>query len=235
MTRFDRFGLIGGGLAVVAVLSGCATLGPKGAGNGVCGAEYTNLLEGPAPLGDHLIVHAGLKEAWSISPDGVLRCSGGQGGWIGTRTDDYGDFDLKLEYNVPKEGNSGVYIRRAPEGDGAYTGMEIQVIDDDAKHWGKLQSWQMTGSIYHEVAPAVRATKAAGTWQTMEIIAQGPVVRVIVNGVQIVNANLDEYTTTLAKGAAPLKDRPRRGFIGFQNHGSGIEYRNVCVKRLESH
>jgi hypothetical protein len=233
MKTLLRSGLATAAVALVVGSAGCAALGAKGRGNGPCPACYVNLLEGPGRTGGHLVVQAGAPEAWSLGPDGVLRCSGGQGGWIGTAVDDYGDFDLKLEYNVPKEGNSGVYIRRAKEGDGAYTGMEIQVIDDDAKHWGKLQPWQLTGSIYHEVAPAVRATREAGTWQTMEIIAKGPIVKVIINGVPVVRANLDAFTTTTAGNAAPLKDRPRRGHIGFQNHGSGIEYRNVCVKRLD--
>ncbi len=226
-----RYGFVTPAIVLFA-LAGCAAFGPKGAGKGPCGAGYTNLLEGTGRTGSHLVVHAGSQDAWSLGADGVLRCWGGQGGWIGTREDDWGDFDLKLEYRIPKEGNSGVYIRRPLAGDGAYTGMEIQVIDDDARHWGTLQAWQLTGSIYHEVAPAVRATKPAGTWQSMEIIAEGPIVRVVINGVQVVHANLDEFTTTTAQDAAPLKDRPRRGYIGFQNHGSGVEYRNVCVRRL---
>ncbi len=194
---------------------------------------WINLLEGRPPIGDHLKVYTGAPEAWTIGPDGVLAVQGGPGGWIGTKAGDFGDFHLKLDFNVAKDGNSGVFIRRPIEGDGAYTGMEIQVIDDDATRFGKLQPWQACGSIYHEVAPSVRATRPAGTWQTMEIIARGPIVQVRINGVQIVHANLEEYTTTTAAKAAPLKDRPRAGHIGFQNYdGRGIAYRNVRIKRL---
>jgi len=195
---------------------------------------FVNLLDGPGPVGAHLKVFAGSEDSWRVRPDGVLACTGGPGGWIGTIADDYGDFDLKLEFNVPKDGNSGVFIRRPKEGDGAYTGMEIQIIDDDTTRFGKLQPWQHCGSIYHEVAPSTRATRQAGTWQSMEILAAGPRVKVFINGVNVVDADLDAFTTTTARNAAPLKDRPRKGHIGFQNYGLGIEYRNVRVRRLDT-
>ncbi len=192
---------------------------------------YTNLLVGQGNDLKHLTVQAGEKDAWSLK-DGVLTCKGKQGGWIRTKSDDYGDFILKLDFMVPKEGNSGVYIRTPKEGDGAYTGMEIQILDDDAKHWGELQAWQKTGSIYHEVAPSVRATKQAGDWQSMMIKAEKSQITIYVNGVQIVDADLDEYVKSSTDSKA-LKDRPRTGYIGFQNYDGNIQYRNVRVKRLK--
>lgn len=192
---------------------------------------YTDLLEAEGDGYKHLEVHAGPKAVWSLK-EGVLTCKGEGGGWIGTKLADYSDFILKLDYRVPKEGNSGVYIRCPKEGDGAYTGMEIQILDDDAKHWGALQPWQMTGSIYHEVAPSVRATKEAGAWQSMTIKAVKNQVQIFVNGVLIVDADLDQYTKSTTE-ALPLKERPRQGYIGFQNYDGNIEYRNVRVKRLD--
>ncbi len=193
---------------------------------------YTNLLEGEGKNMTHLEVQAGPQDVWSLQ-DGVLTCRGEGGGWIGTKTGDYSDFILKLDYRVPQEGNSGVYIRRPKEGDGAYTGMEIQILDDDAKHWGPLQPWQMTGSIYHEIAPSVRATHAAGNWQSMTIKAVQNQVGIYVNGILIIEADLDEYTKSTTD-ALPLKERPRSGYLGFQNYDGLIEYANVRVKRLEA-
>ena len=192
---------------------------------------YSPMLVGEGPTGSVFTTVVGAKDVWSLRPDGVLACKGGGGGWIGTKTDDYDNFDLKFEFNVPKDGNSGVFIRTPLKGDGAYAGMEIQVIDDDATVFGKLQPWQHHGSIYHEVVPSVRATRQAGTWQTMEIVADKNLVKVFVNGIQTIDADLDKYTTSTTK-AAPLKDRPRKGYIGLQNHGSGIEYRNIRIKKL---
>lgn len=192
---------------------------------------YVNLLEGQGRDFKHLQVHQGSQEAWHIDDDGVLVCDGGGGGWIGTKTDDFGDFVFKFDFWVPKEGNSGIYIRRPKEGDGAYTAMEIQIIDDDAKHWGELQEWQKCGSIYHEVTPSVRATREAGQWQTMAIICNNNEIDIYINGVQITDADLDEYTTSTTS-AKPLKERPRVGYLGFQNYDGMIKYRNAFVKRL---
>jgi len=192
---------------------------------------YTNLLAGEGKDLKHLTIQAGEKDAWSLK-DGVLTCKGKEGGWIRTKTDDYGDFILKLDFMVPKEGNSGVYIRTPKEGDGAYTGMEIQILDDDAKHWGELQAWQKTGSIYHEIAPSVRATKKAGDWQSMMIKAEKSQITIYVNGVQIVDADLDKHVKSSTDSKA-LKDRPRTGHIGFQNYDGNIQYRNVRVKQLK--
>lgn len=194
---------------------------------------YTNLLEKEEEGFRFLKVHAGPQDAWQLTEDVVLICSGAAGGWIGTTTPDYGDFNLKLDFLVPQEGNSGVFIRHPGQGDGAYTGMEIQILDDDATHWGPLQPWQKTGSVYHEIAPSERATKEAGTWQTMQIIAEGARVTIYVNGTPIVDADLDEdkYAKSTTE-AAGLKLRPRSGYIGFQNYDGDIQYRNVRVKHL---
>src|SRR5262249_38705252 len=91
----------------------------------------------------------GKMEVWGAEKD-VILCQGGGGGWLMTDKE-YGDFELRLEYKMPKGGNSGVGIRSPLQGDPAYVGMEIQLIDD--VNWGKLESWQHTGSIYN-VVPA---------------------------------------------------------------------------------
>ena len=109
--------------------------------------------------------------------------------------------------------------------------MEIQVIDDDAKRWGKLKKWQLTGAIYREIPPSIRATREAATWQTMEIVCLKNKVSIYNNGIQIVDADLDEFTKSQTE-AKPLKDRPRKGLIGFQNYDGPIQYRNVRLKPI---
>ncbi len=194
---------------------------------------YTNLLEGERTNFEHLKVHEGAKDAWRITPDGVLVCQGSGGGWIGTQKGDYSGFILGLDFLVPKEGNSGVFIRHPGKGDGAYAGMEIQLIDNEATHWGKLQDWQMTGSIYHEVTPTADAFKKAGDWQTLQIKADDNRIIIHLNGVEIISTDLDQHTKSTTK-ALPLKERPREGYIGFQNYDGNMQFRNVWIKRLDN-
>jgi hypothetical protein len=70
----------------------------------------------------------GAADAWRYER-GVLFCEGKGGGWLST-LGSYDNFELSLEFRVPAGGNSGVFLRAPHEGDPAYTGMEIQLLDD---------------------------------------------------------------------------------------------------------
>ena len=167
------------------------------------------------------------KGKWSVK-DGILYTDGGGGGWIST-TRQFSDFNLKLEFRVPENGNSGVFLRTPRKGNPAYVGMEIQVLDDYGSEYTKLHPWQYTGSVYAVQAPSKRATKHANEWQTMEITCVGPKVKVLVNGVEVNNVNLIDHMEQ-------LKEHPgikrRKGYIGLQNHSTKIEYRNIRLKEL---
>ncbi|MEX2558350.1 MAG: DUF1080 domain-containing protein, partial [Pirellulales bacterium] len=66
-------------------------------------------------------------DSWKAE-DGMLSTTGKEGGWLSTE-DEYANFELKLEFRVPKGGNSGVFLRAPHEGNPAFAGMEIQVLD----------------------------------------------------------------------------------------------------------
>ena len=153
------------------------------------------------------------------------------GGWLSSKKE-YGDFELSLEYLTPKGGNSGVFIRAPREGNPAFEGSEIQVLDDADEQYKDLQPYQYTGSVYSTCAPSKRATKPAGEWQSMKIRCEGPRVQVWVNGEQVVDCNQDEA----AKDEAKLKEHPGlkryKGYIGLQNHSSRLDFRNVFIKEL---
>ncbi len=180
--------------------------------------------------------------AWKVE-NGILRCSGGVGGWLSTDKE-FSDFELSLEFRLPQGGNSGVFLRHPGTGDGAYTGMEIQVLDDYAREYENLRAVQYTGSIYdvQAAAPGVtkkedpekwkdRATRPAGQWQKMDISCIGRRVKVAVNGRVVVDANLDDYPDKVAKHPGIKRTA---GFIGLQNHGSGVDYRNIRIRPVTS-
>jgi lysophospholipase L1-like esterase len=173
----------------------------------------------------------GDKSCWFTAP-GLLYTDGVEGGgWLSTKKE-YGDFELSLEYLTPKGGNSGVFIRAPREGNPAFEGSEIQVLDDADEQYKDLQPYQYTGSVYSTCAPSKRVTKPAGEWQSMKIRCEGPRVQVWVNGEQVVDCNQDEA----AKDEAKLKEHPGlkryKGYIGLQNHSSRLDYRNVFIKEL---
>jgi hypothetical protein len=170
----------------------------------------------------------GLENSWQVK-DGILYTEGIGGGWLST-TKEFKDFILELEFRVPPGGNSGVFLRASHEGDPAYSGMEIQVLDDFAPEYKNLKSWQYTGSIYGVEAPAMSASKSANQWQKMEILCNGPEIEVILNGQTIIDTNLIAHMF-MEKEHPGLKHR--KGYIGLQNHSSKIEYRNIRIKELE--
>jgi len=161
--------------------------------------------------------------------DGMLVCVGKGGGWLST-TDEYGDFELELEFRLPKGGNSGVFIRAPHEGNPAYTGMELQVLDDAADEYKDLRPDQYTGSVYGIAAAEPRVTKPAGEWQSMRIRCVGRDIEVEVNGTQVVKTNLDDH---LDKAETNPGIKRTTGHIGLQNHGSGVEYRNVKLRAVK--
>jgi hypothetical protein len=166
-------------------------------------------------------------DSW-LADNGVLAARRGGGGWLAT-TRQYRNFELELEFRLPADGNSGVFVRAPLQGDPAYTGMEIQVLDDYAAKYADLQPWQYTGSIYGIVAPTTRASHKSGQWQHLKIFCQGPQVQVTLNGTQIVDANLIDFMESAASHPGIKR---RKGYIGLQNHSTEIEYRNIRLTEL---
>jgi len=159
--------------------------------------------------------------------DGILYCKGG-GGWLSTERE-FANFELELEFRVPHGGNSGVFLRAPHEGNPAYQGMEVQVLDDHAEKYADLKPSQYTGSVY-DVAPASpRVTKQAGEWQTMEIRCDGPHVVVKVNDTKVVDTNLNDHADKLKTHPGLARES---GFLGLQNHGSRLDYRNIRIREL---
>jgi len=166
------------------------------------------------------------KDEWKIV-DGVLTAKPGHS-WLSTAKM-YGDFTLRLEWRVPENGNSGVFIH-VPElkpGEQPYVqGIEIQVLDDAGPEYkGKLQPWQYAGSIYGAVAAENSGYKGKGEWNSFEITCRGSSIEVVMNGNKVAAADAEKIET--------LKARPRRGYIGLQNHGTPVEYRKIEVKELD--
>lgn len=146
---------------------------------------------------------------------------------------EYADFIFRFEFKLPPGGNNGVGIRTPMGVNAAYHGMEIQVLDDGhQKYSGWLKPYQVHGSIYG-VVPAKRGhLKPTGEWNSEEIMARGSHVKVTVNGVVVVDADLSKIDKTVDGQAHPGLHN-KKGYIGFLGHGDPVEFRNVRVKELK--
>lgn len=156
----------------------------------------------------------------------------GSGGNIYTK-EEYSDFDFRFEFKLTPGANNGVGIRAPLEGDAAYVGMEIQVLDNTAAEYKDLHPYQYHGSIYGVVPAKTGYLKPVGEWNYEEIIARGPKIKVILNGTVITDADITEARE---KGTMDGKEHPGlkrdKGHIGFLGHGSVVQFRNIRVKDL---
>ncbi|MDR1115709.1 MAG: DUF1080 domain-containing protein [Tannerella sp.] len=169
------------------------------------------------------------------SEDGCISISADTkfGGNLYTKKE-YANFIYRFEFQLTPAANNGVGIRTPTEGDAAYVGMEIQILDSDHPVYKDLEVYQYHGSIYG-IIPAKRGyLKPTGEWNTQEIMADGTHIRVTLNGTVILDGDIAEATKN---GTADKKEHPglfnKSGHIGFLGHGSSLKFRNIRIKELK--
>lgn len=154
------------------------------------------------------------------------------GGNLYTKNE-YANFSYRFEFQLTPGANNGIGIRAPLEGDAAYVGMEIQVLDNEAEMYKDLHPYQYHGSVYG-VIPARRGfLKPVGEWNQEEIIAKGSSIKVILNGSVIVDGDIKEASQN---GTMDHKEHPgllrTSGHIGFLGHGDVVRFRNIRIKEL---
>jgi HEAT repeat protein len=147
---------------------------------------------------------------------------------------EYSDFQFRFEFQLVPGANSGVGIRAPKEGDAAYVGMEIQVLDDTAPVYKDLEPYQYHGSVYGIIPARRGALKPVGEWNSEEISIKGSRITVTVNGIVTVDGDLVEASRN---GTVDKKDHPglkrASGYIGFLSHDSAVRFRNIRIKELK--
>jgi len=155
---------------------------------------------------DGWLATGGNKDAFYVK-DGVIECNGQGGGWLRYNERQFGDFVFSLDYKISQGGNSGISIRSAAEGNPAFTGMEVQILDDQGKEPDKHSA----GSIYDSITPMMNMSKPAGEWNHVEMTCRGAHVVVGMNGVKIIDIMREQHDS--------LKNR--------------LRFRNLKIKPLD--
>jgi hypothetical protein len=167
-----------------------------------------------------------------VVEDGEIVCK--PGGNMFT-AEDYDNFVFRFEFKLTPGANNGLGIRMNKRGgDAAYRAMELQILDDTAEKYKDLQPYQYHGSVYG-VVPAKRGHLApVGEWNEQEVIADGSHIKVTLNGVVIVDADIAEASKD---GTIDDKDHPgllrKAGRIGFLGHGDVLYFRNIRIRKLK--
>lgn len=176
----------------------------------------------------------GNTKDYMVTESGTLGIfpSEGSGGNLYTK-EEYADFVFRFAFQLTPGANNGIGIRSPMEGDAAYAGMEIQVLDDGADMYKSLEAHQYHGSVYGIIAAKRGALKPVGEWNEQEIRIKGDDIKVTLNGKVIVDGNLKEATKngTLDKKNHPGLQR-KSGHIAFLGHGSEVHFKDIRIKRL---
>ena len=173
---------------------------------------------------------AGPLDQYEVKESAIV-CKPSKGGTIYTK-EEYGDFVARVEFKLPPGGNNGLAIRYPGKGDTAYEGMcELQVLDDTAKQYEKLDPRQFNGSVYGIVAAQRGYMRPVGEWNFEEVTIKGSTIKVELNGTAIVDADVSKIMDYMAKSAHPGKDR-KKGHFGFAGHNDPVAFRNVQIKKM---
>ena len=160
--------------------------------------------------------------------DGAIQCKTGHGGVLHTEQE-YSDFTVRFEFQVPAGGNNGLAIRYPGKGDTAYVGMcELQVLDNTAAKYAKLDPRQYHGSAYGMIAAKQGYLRPVGEWNYQEVTVKGSTIHVELNGSVILNGDVSKVTEFMANSPHPGKDRTT-GYFGFAGHNDPVRFRAVDI------
>ena len=199
---------------------------------------WRSLFDGQTTNGWRKYRGTGMHPQWQAR-DGMLIVTGrgGDAGDIVT-VDQYGDFELELEWKVPSGGNSGIFYRAAETAERIYeTAPEYQVLDD-ARHPDGKNPLTSAGAAYGLYAPPRGIAKPAGEWNAARIVARGNHVEHWLNGMKVVDYELGSPDWSAKVQASKFKDWPgygksARGYIGLQDHGDTVSFRNIRIRELK--
>jgi hypothetical protein len=186
--------------------------------------EWSDLAK-PAPKGVQ----------WTVK-DGVLTGGKQRGTWLISEKE-YSDFILECEIKLTERGNSGIALRTPMKGDPAFDGMELQVAD--LRYNTEAKDSELTGGIYRAIAPTKQVYKPT-EWNTFRVELKGDHLKATINGEVVQDVDLSKCDQKVRRhdgtDAPPVKDRPRKGHIGFQHlsrNNEPVLIRNVRIKELK--
>jgi hypothetical protein len=159
----------------------------------------------------------------------TMRPNQDQGGNLYTKNT-YSDFTLRFEFLLSPAGNNGLGLRHDyVEPKKGYSGMELQILDNEHPSYQNLEPGQYHGSVYKIIAAKRGFLKPAGEWNKQEVRAKGDHIQVILNGEMILDGHLKEATARLKPGSFQQAVLNKSGHIAFLGHGSVVKFRNIRI------
>jgi hypothetical protein len=196
--------------------------------------EWRVLFDGETLTGWRTYQRDDVRDGWAVVDGNLTRV--GSGGDIITE-DQFGNFELELEWNVSPGGNSGIFFRATVEADRIYhSAPEMQVLDDD-EHPDGASLLTSAGADYGLHAVPEHLAKPPSEWNAVRIVVDGAHVEYWLNGEKAVEYELwsPDWEARVANSKFaewPEYGRATRGHIGLQDHGDWVAYRNIKIREL---
>ena len=181
-------------------------------------------------------------DSWTGNTSGYLIEEGalvvhpdiGNGGNLYTK-EEYDNFVYRFEFQLTPGANNGIGVHAPLEGDAAYVGIEIQVLDSENPiYYPNLQPYQAHGSVYGVIPARMGFLKPTGEWNQEEIMVEGTKVKVTLNGTVIIDG---DYAEASKNGTIDHREHPgllrTTGHLGFLGHGDLVRFKNMRIKVLE--
>lgn len=183
--------------------------------------------------GSHLDKWTGNKTDYVVE-NGTIAIYPDRGGSGNLFTEkEFDDFVFRFEFKLTPDANNGLGIRSPLTGDAAYVGMELQILDNTADIYKNLKEYQFHGSLYGVAAAKRGHLNPVGEWNYQEVVAKGNQIKVILNGVTILDVDI---TDAIEKGTLDGREHPglsrKGGHIGFLGHGDVVYFKNIRVLDL---
>jgi Domain of Unknown Function (DUF1080) len=166
----------------------------------------------------------GWKGEGYIVEDGAIVCTPDGKNLVTEQT--FSSYVLEFDFKLPPGGNNGLGIHYPGTGDGAYTGMELQILDNTDPKYHDLKEYQFHGSLY-TLAPAKKSgLKPVGEWNHERVSVLGSAVIVNLNGEVILQANLDTLSEANPKHEGVKR---RAGHLAWLGHGDRVSFKNIQI------
>ena len=198
------------------------------------------LFNGTDLNGWHNYNHKTASAPWTVEDGAIKKDVPKKGDTDGdlVSTDEYENFDFKLQWKISPEGNSGILflIKEKPGLEAYTTGPEMQVLDNDGHPDGKIPKHR-AGDLYDLISSSSEPVRPVGQWNDAEIKLDHGKLDLYLNGVNVVSTTIgDANWNKLVKGSKfanmPYFAKSKSGHVDLQNHGNPVWYRNIKIKKL---
>jgi hypothetical protein len=225
-------------LLLLAVLAAPAFADPNALAPGEREDGFRPLFDGKTLAGWRTYKAAEPKPQWQVV-DGAITLTAGGGGDLITK-EQFADFELRWEWKIAAEGNSGVMWRVAETREPASrTGPEYQLLDPAAKgkYLGEVQKGNVGGALYDLVPAAPARSKPAGEWNESRLVVRGGRFELHLNGVKTAEVDLasEAWSKMLAGSKFATWSRfakEPKGHLCLQDHGNPVSFRRLRIKTL---